>query len=44
MMECFNRILFDMLGILDLDKKIKWKEYVVFLVLVYNCIRYESIG
>lgn len=33
-----------MFGILDVDKKNDWLEYVLLLVYVYNCIRYSFIG
>ena len=42
MKERFNRTLISMLGILDIEKKNNWKQYIAPFVQAYNCIKHES--
>uniref|UniRef100_A0A3B3I4L9 Gypsy retrotransposon integrase-like protein 1 n=1 Tax=Oryzias latipes TaxID=8090 RepID=A0A3B3I4L9_ORYLA len=42
--ERFNRTLLNMLGTLDNEQKVKWKEHVKPLVHAYNCTRNDVTG
>lgn len=42
--ERFNRIFIFMLGILDLEQKYNWRNYIYFLVYLYNYVVYDFIG
>ena len=42
--EWFNGMLISMLGTLDNEEKIKWSDWVLSLVHVYNCTRSSVTG
>jgi hypothetical protein len=42
--ECFNRILLDMLRTLPENEKSRWKDHVNKVVHAYNCTRNDSTG
>ena len=44
MCERFNRTLLDILGSLEPDKKVAWKDYVASPIHAYNCTRHDSTG
>jgi len=42
--ERFNRVIIDMIGTLESEKKASWKDYLAKLVQMYNSTRHTTTG